>query len=398
MRIRRQLRIGVAITVAAIAVAGSTQAGAEPSGDHPSQNAQGSGDGRGPAGKAFDHLFVIMLENHSKSSVIGDPNAPYLTQLANTYGTADNYYGVTHPSMPNYMAAIAGDNFGVQDDNDQSIVNLNRPTVVDQLEAHRIGWGAYMETLPANKQDSYGPTITDSSGNTTTTKLYARKHNPFVLFDGIKNNPARMDKVRDYSRLATDLNGPNAPQFVWISPNQCNDMHGGVYQAVPGHPETPCPYGSAKDDPNDASLKQKADQFVHTAVNTIMQSKAWTKRSAIVIVTDENDYTGNTTTGGWESAAGCCDSPYVAAGDPRVSTTWPGGTYGGGLIPAIVMTASGPRHVVDHTAYNHYSLLTTIEDNWNLGHIGHAGDTAGGVVPMWPLFTGTHRPAGEGNG
>ena len=66
------------------------------------------------------------------------------------------------------------------------------------------------------------------------------------------------------------------------------------------------------------------------------------------------------------------------------------GTYGGGLIPAIVVTAHGPRHLVDHTAYNHYSLLTTIEDNWNRGHLGHAGDTAGGVVPMWKAFTGQH--------
>jgi hypothetical protein len=168
-------------------------------------------------------------------------------------------------------------------------------------------------------------------------------------------------------------------------------MHGGVYAPVAEHPETPCPYGSAKDDANDAALKQKADTFVRNAVTTITHSRAWTPRSAIVIVTDENDFqAGNAETGQWESAEGCCDSPYVAKADPRVSATWPGGTYGGGLIPAIVVTGSGPRHVVDHTAYNHYSLLTTIEDNWNLGHLGHAGDTAGGVVPMWQVFTGRH--------
>jgi len=247
---------------------------------------------------------------------------------------ADNYYGVTHPSMPNHLASIGGDNFGIQDDNDQNVVNLDRRNLVDQLEARQVRWDAYVDTLPANEL----------------------KHNPFVLFNDIKNDPARMSHVRDYTQLAVDLNAPDAPQFVWISPNQCNDMHGGVYVAVPGHAETQCPYGSTKDDPNDAALKQKADAFVHGAVDTIRHSKAWTRRSAIVIVTDENDYTG--------------------------------GTYGGGLIPAIVVTAHGPRHAVDHTAYDHYSLLTTIEDNWRLGHLGHAGDTAGGVVPMWPLFTG----------
>ncbi|HEY2299527.1 MAG TPA: alkaline phosphatase family protein [Jatrophihabitans sp.] len=342
-------------------------------------SAHGTGDEHRHSA-ALDHIFVIMLENHSQSSVIDDPNAPYLTSLAHTYGMADNYYGVTHPSMPNYLATIAGDNFGVQDDNDQNVVNLDRVNLVDQLEAHRIGWDAYMENLPSDKLARFGP---DSSN-----PLYAKKHNPFVLFDDVKNDPARLAHVRDYSQLGADLNGAHAPQFVWITPNQCHDMHGGVYGNVGDG--APCPYGSTKDDANDAALKQKADDFVKGAVTTIKSSKAWTRHSAIVIVTDENDYTGNAATDGWESADGCCDSPYVGANDPRVPG-WAGGTYGGGLIPAIVVTATGPRGYVDHTPYNHYSLLTTIEDNWRLGHLGHAGDAAGGVVPMWPLLANRHR-------
>ncbi|MGZ4644263.1 MAG: alkaline phosphatase family protein [Blastococcus sp.] len=368
----------MAVTAAALAVSAAGSAVASP----------GYTAGGARNSNAFDHIFVIMLENHSKSSVIDDAHAPYLTELAHKFSMADSYYGVTHPSMPNYIASIAGDNFGIQDDNDQNIVNLDRKNLVDQLEAKNVRWGAYMEDLPANKTDSFGPTITKDDGTTVLEHLYAKKHNPFVLFDDVKNNPARMDKVRDYTQLGADLNAPKAPQFVWISPNQCNDMHGGVYDAVPGHPETPCPYGSTKDDANDAALKAKTDAFVKTAVQTITHSHAWTRKSAIVIVTDENDFTGNTTNGGWENADGCCDSPFVEAHDARVSADWPGGTYGGGLIPAIVVTASGPRHLVDHTTYNHYSLLTTIEDNWNLGHLGHAGDTAGGVVPMWKAFVG----------
>jgi hypothetical protein len=242
-----------------------------------------------------------------------------------------------------------------------------------------------MEDLPADKLADNGPVI-----NGVVEPLYAKKHNPFVLFDDIKNNPARMSHVRNYTQLGSDLNSRHAPQFVWITPNQCNDMHGGVYDTIPGHPETPCPYGDTKDDVNDASLKAKADAFVKGAVTTIKDSRAWTRHSAIVIVTDENDFTGNEETGGWESAVGCCDSPYVGKGDPRVSADWPGGTYGGGLIPAIVVTASGPRHFTDGTPYNHYSLLTTIENNWRLGHIGHAGDYANGVVPMNRLFFGHH--------
>ena len=73
-----------------------------------------------------------------------------------------------------------------------------------------------------------------------------------------------MSHVRDYSRLAADLNSEHAPRFVWISPNQCNDMHGGVYVPVPGHPEAPCPYGSAKDDANDAALSSPPSRTTGT--------------------------------------------------------------------------------------------------------------------------------------
>ena len=376
MRKRRTL---AALAAMAAVVGGSTMGAQAYAGQRDTHNRAGGHSAR------LDRIFVIMLENHSQSSVIGNQNAPFINSLAENNVTADHYYGVTHPSMPNYIAAIAGDTFGIQDDEDENVVNLDRPNLVDQLEAHDVRWAAYMETLPPNKQARYWPQRADGSD----IKLYAKKHNPFVLFDSVKNSPERMDRVRDYAQMGSDLNRPNAPQFVWISPNQCNDMHGGVYDTVAGHPETPCPYGSAKDDANDAALKQKADAFVKQAVTTIRSSKAWSRHSAIVIVTDENDYNAaNPENGNWDSAEGCCDSPYVPAHDPRVSKDWPGGTYGGGLIPAIVVSPRGPHGYVDHTPYNHYSLLATIEDNWHLGYLGHAGDRKGGVVPMWKSFVG----------
>ncbi|HEX6517158.1 MAG TPA: alkaline phosphatase family protein [Nocardioidaceae bacterium] len=370
-------RSRLAATVAAVALVGGSAFGAQAfaSGEHDSQVRRAAAR----PGHHLDRVFVIMLENHSKSSVIGNENAPFLNRLAKRHTLADRYFGVTHPSMPNYIAAIAGDNFGIQDDEDENVVHLDRPNLVDQLENHDVPWAAYMEDLPRHKLARFAP----SKDN----PLYAKKHNPFVLFDDIKKDPARMRHVRRYARMAKDLNSARPPRFVWISPNQCHDMHGGVYATLKGHPETPCPYGDAKDDANDAALKHKADRFVRHAVRTIRQSKAWTRHSAIVIVTDENDYdASNEKTGHWETAAGCCDSPYVPAHDPRVSATWPGGTYGGGLIPAIVVSPSGPRGFVDHHRYNHYSLLATIEQNWHLRYLGHAGDRAGGVRPMWPSF------------
>jgi phosphatidylinositol-3-phosphatase len=339
--------------------------------------------------RALKHIFVIMLENHSQSSVIDDPNAPFITQLAHANAMAANYYGVTHPSMPNYVAAISGSNWFVNDDNPNR--RFDHTNLVDQLELNGLTWGAYMESMPsAGYLADFWPG--------PSQQLYASKHNPFVLFNDIRSNPARLANDKPYPALATDLRKESTtPNFVFIVPNQCHDMHGGVFSAVAldGSDGTPCLFGSAKDDANDASLKHKADVFVQGAVTAIKASPAWKHgSSAIFVLTDENDFTGNVATDGWESAAGCCDSPILppnyqflnSAGTPD-GKVWAGGLYGGGLIPAIVVTNKGKSGgYVSNTPYNHYSLLATIEQVWGLGYLGNASDRAQ-VTPMTEFLT-----------
>jgi hypothetical protein len=338
------------------------------------------GGGDHGRGNGVQHVFVIMLENHSQQGVIGDANAPYITSLATHYASAGRYYGVTHPSEPNYVALLSGSNWWVNNDSPDN--RFNHVNLVDLLDAAHKSWGAYMEAMPADdKTVDYWPG--------TGTQLYASKHNPFVLFDDIRNDPSRMANVKPYTSFASDLaKERTTPDFSFIVPDQCNDMHGGVYSSVPGHPETPCPYGSANDDANDASLKQKADAFVHRTVDSIMHSDAWRGgTSAIFVVSDEGDYTSNAMNGGWDSPAGCCDSPLLPAGDPDINPAWPGGLYGGGLVPAVVVVNHGGRMggYVSDTPYNHYSLLATLEQIWNLGQIGFTSDTAQ-VTPMTEFF------------
>jgi len=359
-------------------------------------SAAGGHSGKGPkaGGHAFDHVFVIMLENHSQSSVIGNPNAPYISSLANKYAMAANYYGVTHPSEPNYVAAISGSNWGHNVD-DPNLV-YDHLNIVDELEAHHLTWAAYMESMP-------------SAGFTgqqypASAALYANKHNPFVLFQDIKSDPARLAKIKPYSSFATDMKASQIPNYVWISPNQCHDMHGGVYSQIApdGSDGTPCPYGSKTDDANDAALKQKADAFVKGAVDTITSTTAWkTGRTAIFILTDENDFTGEASTDGWESAAGCCDSPYLGPGTPFLGGdekpdghVWAGGVYGGGKIPAIVMTAKGVPGQVSQTPYNHYSMLSTIQWNWGLPPLANTADTLN-VKPMTEFFVNAKANKGK---
>src|SRR5207302_7396266 len=74
-------------------------------------------------------------------------------------------------------------------------------------------WKAYMESMP-------------TPCSTTDTSLYVQKHNPFVHYDDVVKDPVRCrHHVVPYTQFATDLAANALPQFVWITPNMCHDMH-----------------------------------------------------------------------------------------------------------------------------------------------------------------------------
>src|SRR6478672_5362917 len=116
-RLRRAL-LGASLIGALVLLVGSAAAPASQSG--PSNIS------------SFKHVFVIMMENTGIEALLGNPNAPWINQAVQTYGVAGNYYGVTHPSQPNYIAATAGTHAGVPNDND---VTVDLPNIVDQLES-----------------------------------------------------------------------------------------------------------------------------------------------------------------------------------------------------------------------------------------------------------------------
>jgi hypothetical protein len=277
--------------------------------------------------------------------LIGNSNAPFINAAATRYGLAGNYFGVTHPSQPNYIAATSGSLNGVLDDNDTTI---DVPNIVDQLESHGKTWRAYMQSysLCATPLDH-------ACGN----QLYERKHNPFISYLDVQSDPARVANIVDFSQLSSDLASGNVADYVWISPDQCNDMHG---------------RGSTPDDPCDFSQIQAliaaGDGFLLNTVNAIMNSKAWTGNSVIFITWDESDFTG-TGLDGFGDTGGCCDSPVDA---------------GGGHVLTIAISHSDHTPTSSSVAYNHYSMLATIQDGWQLGCLGFTCDIAN-VVPMGDL-------------
>jgi phosphatidylinositol-3-phosphatase len=313
-----------------------------------------------PGAPPLKHVFVIMMENTSYDDLLSssNQNTTFIQRLAANNGLATHYFGVTHVSLPNYIAATSGQTWGSNNDDVKQAPLFDHENLVDQLEAAGVSWKAYMENLP-----SPGNLIT-----ATLDGLYVRKHNPFLMYPDVYQNQARADKVVPLTQLNTDLATGNVPQFVWITPNSCNDMHGGPAS---------CPFPKEANDANQQALFKDGDTFLRTWVGAITRSKAWTGHSAIFITWDEGGFEATAPFGPTDLSPGP-DSPILPA-TPADPATGGGGdlfggtVYGGGHVPMIVV-ARGVGHRVDSTFAGHYSLLQTIEQNFGLPLLGNAGD------------------------
>jgi len=343
--------VAVAFVVGAVVVPMAASAGP----------VSGSSRSDPPAGvPPLKHVFVIMMENTSYDDLLSpsNPNTTFIQQLAANNGLATNYFGVTHVSLPNYIAATSGQTWGSNSDDVAQAPLFDHQNLVDQLEAAGVSWKAYMEDLPAP-----GDLV-----NQTPDGLYVRKHDPFLMYPDVYNNPARAGKVVPLTQLSTDLSTGNVPQFVWITPNICNDMHGGA---------SSCPFPNSPTDALQAALYKDGDNFLRTWVGLITHSKAWTGHSAIFITWDEGGFEDQAPFGPTDLSPGP-DSPILPA-TPADPATGGGGdlaggtVYGGGHVPMIVV-ARGVGHRIDSAFAGHYSLLQTIEQNFGLPLLGNAGD------------------------
>jgi phospholipase C len=302
------------------------------------------------AGFVPDRIVVIVMENHSFDDIVGATDksgyhllTPFLTQTAQTGRLATLAFGIAHPSLPNYLSLIAGDYFGVHDDNGSCFAphrpkgchSFDKKNLVDSLEAAGISWASYNESMPS---DGYLQQQYPKKGD----GLYRQKHDPFVYFKDIATDPKRLSNVKTFVDLKKTLNNGLLPRFSFIVPDECHDMHGSV-----GF----CPGPTA-------ALIEAGDSAVQKLVQAIIGSGSFTAHSLIFITWDEGD-----------NNLGCCDAPPVQSG---------------GHIP-LMLISGVPGAVRSDRLYNHYSLLSTIETLWNLPKLGYTADTDK-VKPMLDLI------------
>ncbi|KAK6222919.1 hypothetical protein LQW54_000730 [Pestalotiopsis sp. IQ-011] len=167
------------------------------------------------AGTNFDRFVQIFLENQDFDIAAGDPNLAYLA----TQGILlDNYYSITHPSQPNYIAAAGASTHGVVLDNPTRI-GADIETIVDLLEAGGVSWSLYQEDMP------YSGFEGDYVNQKTGANDYVRKHNPLMSYDSVTQDLNRLAKSKNFTLFNSDLAANTLPQWMFITPNMTNDGH-----------------------------------------------------------------------------------------------------------------------------------------------------------------------------
>lgn len=157
----------------------------------------------------FNHVLVVVMENLSYSTALSTPG---LDALARRFAFASDAYGVSHPSLPNYLALTGGSTFGVNSDCTSCYVSANN--LGEQLSRAHVRWDDFSEGLP-NK--CY---LGASAGE------YAGKHNPFRYYDDIRGSFAMCDHLLGLTPLLGDLKTPSkVPSFSFVTPNLCHDGH-----------------------------------------------------------------------------------------------------------------------------------------------------------------------------
>jgi acid phosphatase len=241
-----------------------------------------------PPSATADHVFLVVLENHSFGQVIGNPAMPYLNGLATAHSLAADYFANAHPSIPNYFMLTTG-NLETLDDNFAGTISDDN--IVRALTGGGKTWKAYVESIP-----SVGYTGPNAG-------TYLKRHNPFSYFSDVAKSPAQAANMVPFSQLSTDLNAGSLPNFVYIVPNSQNDAHD-------------CPGGgsSCTDDQELAA----ADAWLKANIDPVINSPKF-GNSVLIITFDESVATDFTNGGG--QVATVLVGPHVKTGF-RSSTTY----------------------------------------------------------------------------
>ncbi|KAG6860433.1 hypothetical protein C0995_011201 [Termitomyces sp. Mi166 len=273
-------------------------------------------------GKAFDRIIQIWLENIDYDKAAADPNLAFFAKKGLTLS---NYFAVTHPSEPNYVAVAGGEYFGIDNDN---LLNLptNVSSIADLLDDKKISWGEYQEDMPFT-----GFTGFQYLNPTTGQNDYVRKHNPLVIFESVNTKNDRLANIKNFTLFEQDLANNALPQWVFFTPNMRASVYDEWHLSLLMRTCT-------VNDGHDTTVTY-AGNWTRTWLEPLLENPSFNGKNTLIMLTFDEV-----------------------------------GTY---PIPNRVFTVllgnALPKNLIgktDDNFYTHYSTIATIEANWHLHTLG----------------------------
>ncbi len=334
--------------------------------------------------KVFDKVLIVMFENQYRSYVMQNP---YMRKLAAAGCNLKNAFGVFHPSQTNYLASISGEVCGVTDDTppanplmQETVTNLMQPKGGIQ----KTTWKAYMEAYPNQpwnkvwESPTYPPSeqpITEFPNDGVNLFRYARKHNAFSSYYDIQSSEEKWNNIQDEYAFWKDVYGNTLPEYAWFTPDIWNDGHylyntgiapdprlplvtqlsAWLEQVFLGHPDTSRVQGGTKFGLKKIGLNLDLDLVMTDPKKAYAQSNI-PKGTLVVVTFDEADYDAHN-----------YDTNYD--GPNQIYTV---------LLGDMITPGSEIG-----TPYNHYSLLNTIEKNFDLGSLNKNDKEANWYRFLW---------------
>ncbi len=167
----------------------------------------------------FEHIVIVILENHSYTQIVNNPQAQFINSLLNQSTTAvlTNSHGVTHPSQPNYLCLFSGSNQGVTNDYPPANLPLTTTNLGAELIQNGFNFSGYCEDMPSIGYSGF------ASNN------YIRVLNPWVNWQGTGINGLPPEANKPFSEFPSDFN--KLPNVSIVIPSLINNMHNGTITA-----------------------------------------------------------------------------------------------------------------------------------------------------------------------
>lgn len=342
--------------------------------------------------KPFDRILIVMFENQYRNYVL---QHPFMNKLMAAGCDMTNYFGAFHPSQTNYVASLAGELCNVSNDTPPASP-LMQQTLVDLLEPKGVSWKAYMEGYPNEPWNpawvdpgypsSEQPVNESPDGNNGQLARYFRKHNAFASYHTIQKDQNRWANIVDENGFWDDVYGKTLPEYSWFTPDIWNDGHYLLNTHTSTNPRTllvgqmagwlECVFfgsiasSKVQGDFTQPTLGLNLDvDLLLTDPQTAYAQSNIPAGTLVVVTFDEADFDAES-----------YDTNYDGAN--QIYTV----LLGDMITPGTSIS----------TPHNHYSLIRTIEQNFDLGSLGKNDDGANWIRQLWGEDFSWQAPANTG--